>query len=33
MALAVVMVSSGYFAVLECISYGTLEGIRVSRLG
>ena len=31
MALAVVRVSSGYFAVLECISYGTQEGIRVSR--
>ena len=24
-------VSSVYFAVLECISYGTQEGIRVSR--
>ena len=29
MALAVVRVSSGYFAVLECISYSTQEGLRV----
>ena len=30
-ALAVVMVSTGYFPVLECISYSTQEGLRVSR--
>ena len=30
-ALAVVRVSRVYFAVLECISYGTQEGLRVSR--
>ena len=30
-ALAVVRVSSGYFPVLECISYSTQEGLRVSR--
>ena len=33
MALAVVRVSSGYFAVLECISYGTQEGISCFSLG
>ena len=32
-ALAVVRVSSGYVPVLECISYSTQEGLRVSRLG
>ena len=30
-ALAVVRVSSDYFTVLECISYSTQEGLRVSR--
>ena len=30
-ALAVVRVSSGYFTVLEGISYSTKEGLRVSR--
>ena len=30
-ALAVVRVSSGYVAVLECISYSTQEGLHVSR--
>ena len=30
-ALAVVRVSSGYFPALECISYSTQEGLRVSR--
>ena len=29
-ALAVVRVSSGYFTVLECISYSTQEGLHVS---
>ena len=33
MALPVVKVSSGYFPVLECISYNMQEGLRVSRQG